>query len=172
MMIGFGGTNGQLLFAFEAAGEIARWRPVNDGVMGGVSQSRVEAGPEGGMIFSGVVSLENNGGFASVRSTGPVFDLEDYSGIILRVRGDGQRYKLSLNSSEYWLHPGFNAPFATSSGEWQEVRLPFADFRPTRAGGRWPGTMDTRRITTVGLLIADKQAGPFRLEIDWIGAYQ
>jgi len=40
---------------------------VNDGVMGGVSQSGLRHDPQG-MIFEGQVSLENNGGFASMRS--------------------------------------------------------------------------------------------------------
>ncbi len=49
-----------------AEAEQRRWYAVDDGVMGGVSQSgfRVDAGAG---CFGGEVSLENGGGFASVR---------------------------------------------------------------------------------------------------------
>ena len=44
---------------------------VNDSVMGGVSQSGLREDPHG-MFFEGQVSVENNGGFASMRSSVPV----------------------------------------------------------------------------------------------------
>lgn len=56
----------------DSAGE-PRWVAVNDGVMGG----RSTGGPEvaaGQLRFTGVLSLENNGGFSSVRTVGRDFD--------------------------------------------------------------------------------------------------
>jgi len=44
------------------------WQAVNDGVMGGVSQGRFRITDARTMEFSGNLSLENNGGFASVRT--------------------------------------------------------------------------------------------------------
>ena len=49
--------------------EDVRWRIVNDGVMGGLSSSDLELTKDRTAIFSGFVSLDNNGGFASVRAT-------------------------------------------------------------------------------------------------------
>ncbi len=45
-----------------------KWRIVNDAVMGGLSSSTVSINNEGKILFSGNVSLDNNGGFASLRS--------------------------------------------------------------------------------------------------------
>ena len=54
------------LVDLDDAGEVAAWTTVNDPVMGGMSTSRIAFG-NGGLMFSGVISLENNGGFASAR---------------------------------------------------------------------------------------------------------
>ena len=64
------------------------WIVVNDGVMGGRSSSRFERGEEYG-VFTGNVSLENNGGFSTMRSQAQDLDLADFDGLLLRVRGDG-----------------------------------------------------------------------------------
>ena len=68
---------------------------VNDGVMGGVSQSSLRHDPQG-MIFEGQVSLENNGGFASMRSSARF--QRDAQVLELTTRGDGKRYKLILRT--------------------------------------------------------------------------
>ena len=59
----------KVLFDFQASKNPPTWQIVNDDVMGGVSTSKFQVLTNGGAIFSGVVSLENNGGFASVRSS-------------------------------------------------------------------------------------------------------
>ena len=43
---------------------------------------------EGTVLFAGRVSLENNGGFASIRSGPRRWDLDAYSGIAMRFRGE------------------------------------------------------------------------------------
>ena len=43
------------------------WRSINDGVMGGLSSGGMRL-EDGIAVFSGTLSLENNGGFSSVRS--------------------------------------------------------------------------------------------------------
>ena len=68
---------------------------VNDGVMGGVSQSSLRQDVDG-MFFEGVVSLENNGGFASMRSS--VRFPQGTQLIELIAKGDGKRYKLVLRT--------------------------------------------------------------------------
>ncbi|RLT33047.1 MAG: hypothetical protein DWI54_00995, partial [Chloroflexi bacterium] len=51
---------------FADAQTVRSWYSVNDGVMGGVSESAMTATSNGTAIFSGVVRFENNGGFATV----------------------------------------------------------------------------------------------------------
>ena len=50
-----------VLVDLDDAGEVATWTTVNDPVMGGMSTSSVTFG-DGGLVFSGNISLENNGG--------------------------------------------------------------------------------------------------------------
>lgn len=62
-------SSDKILFDFTSTNNSPAWQIVNDNVMGGVSTSRFEVLTNGGAAFSGVVSLENNGGFAPVRSS-------------------------------------------------------------------------------------------------------
>ena len=84
----------QLLFDFPDATALARWEIVNDGVMGGVSRSRLTVANRTG-VFAGEVSLENSGGFASVRSRPESLPAAGATGFLVRVRGDGHRYKFT-----------------------------------------------------------------------------
>jgi hypothetical protein len=154
----------------EAVGD---WVAIHDVVMGGISSGGVEATAAGSMLFEGVLSLENNGGFASIRSRPRLRDLGAYEGIVIRFRADGNRYKLNLKTDPSFDGIMYRVSFATIDGEWRELRFPFSEFRASFRGRfvRDAPPLDPTRITTVGLLISDKQEGPFRMEVAWIGAY-
>lgn len=150
------------------------WILVNDDVMGGRSTSQLSLTEEGTGVFSGHVSLENNGGFASTRvSLGPL-DLSAHQGVILRVRGDGRRYQLRFRTQEGSRGLAYKGEFDTEAGVWREIRIPFSDFRPSVRGYQPPGApaLDPGEIRQVGFLIADKKEGPFRLEVAWVRATQ
>jgi len=164
-------NNDKELTGFEP-GEPIEWRPINDGVMGGLSRSLLKITPAGTGLFEGEVSLANNGGFASVRARlGPV-DLSGYQSLAARVRGDGKRYRLRLHTGAGVDGIAYQADFDTEAGEWQEIVLPFSSFEPTFRGRRLTDVepLDTGNVQQIGLMIADKQAGAFRLELDWIRA--
>lgn len=85
------------------------WGPLDDVVMGGCSQSNLmikSEGPEGSgiAVFSGNITSANNGGFASVRTKNldPPMDFQGYDGLKLKVKGDGQRYKFMLRTTDKW----------------------------------------------------------------------
>jgi NADH dehydrogenase [ubiquinone] 1 alpha subcomplex assembly factor 1 len=143
------------------------WYVINDGVMGGVSSSSVTV-KNGVLEFSGQVRLENNGGFASLRSSTGKYDLSTASGVKLRVRGDGKRYAFQIGTS---LARGvlYRAEFSTTENEWLEVSVPFSSLRPTRFGQVLSGPpLDSRAIEHFGFIIANKRAESFKLEVDWI----
>ncbi|MGD2031426.1 MAG: CIA30 family protein [Gammaproteobacteria bacterium] len=156
-----------------AGRESQQWGSIDDGVMGGLSNSRLERTVEGTGLFEGRVSLANNGGFASVRAALGPTDLSDFHGVRIRFRGDGKRYRLRFHSSAGFDGVAYQASFDTAPDEWQEVSIPFSDFRPTFRGRLLTDVepLDTSSVQQVGLMIADRQEGPFRLEIDWIKAY-
>jgi hypothetical protein len=150
------------------------WMTVNDGVMGGLSQSAIRATGEGSAVFSGVVSLENNGGFASVRTALDVADLAAFEGLMVRVRGDGKRYRLRLRTNNRFDGIAYQGEFETDGKGWQEIPIPFSSFDPTFRGRTVTGApaMDTKNIQQISFMIADKQAGRFELEIAWVRAYK
>jgi NADH dehydrogenase [ubiquinone] 1 alpha subcomplex assembly factor 1 len=147
---------------------------VNDGVMGGLSQSEMRFTAEGTALFEGTLSLENNGGFASVRTIPDDFALGGYTGLAVRVKGDGHRYMLRLRTDRYLDGPAYESGFDTEAETWVTVRVPFRDFVPTFRGRRLRNmpAIDGADVRQIGLMLADKQAGPFRLEIDWIKTYE
>ena len=107
------------------------WGAVDDVVMGGVSDSNFSS-IEGSALFAGNVSTANSGGFASVRTKNlPIpFDLQDYDGIELRVKGDGKRYKCILRSESAWDGVGYCYSFDTQGDRWITVRIPFTSLIP------------------------------------------
>lgn len=147
------------------------WRVVDDGVMGGLSQGKREISKDGILRFFGVLSLENNGGFSSLRTEPVNLDLSGADGLTLRVMGDGRSYQIRLaTDAEYrGREMSFQADFRTEKGKWIEVKVPF-----NRLVGTWRGedlpdrVFDPAKIRRLGLQLADKKEGAFELRVDWI----
>jgi NADH dehydrogenase [ubiquinone] 1 alpha subcomplex assembly factor 1 len=151
----------------------SQWGVTNDDVMGGVSTSQISIGDNNVLIFSGEVSLENNGGFASLRSPIDDYDFSDYEGFLLKIKGDGKTYNLSFRSTKYFTGYNYTQKFQTEKDKWQIVKLPFKDFK-LKYYGREVSNFelpDKSAIKQISILISDKQQGPFRIEIEWIGVY-
>jgi len=164
-------TSERMLFDFHATTNATAWQIVNDDVMGGVSTSQFQISTNGA-LFSGMVSLENNGGFASVRSEPAREDLAGFTAFVLRVRGDGHRYKFSVRTGAGFDTPLYQCSFTTKQGEWEEHRLAFNDFVPTFRGRVLTDAppLNPAKVFSLGFLISDKQDGAFRLEVEWIKA--
>jgi hypothetical protein len=154
---------------FQTATNAAAWQVVNDDVMGGVSTSSFCV-TNGVALFRGKVSLENNGGFASVRSLPTRHDLAGGNTFVIRVRGDGRRYKFTARMDSSFDSAIYQCGFTTKKGEWEEHRLPFKQFVATFRGRVLPSEppLDAARISSVGFLISEKQDGQFELEVAWI----
>ena len=164
--------NVRMLVDFSATGETDRWRPVNDGVMGGLSGSRLAAASDTSAVFEGVLSLENNGGFASIRREPTRYDLTGASGIVLDVNGDGRQYQFRIRTNDGFDGVAYRAFFDTEVREWQRIEIPFEAFRATFRGRIIPDAprLDPDDIRQLGFMIADKRPGEFRLEVRAIGA--
>ena len=162
---------GRPLFTFS--GSEPSWYTVDDNVMGGISSSSVRVDPDSQKLtFSGNVSLENNGGFASTRSNWTGYDLRGYDGILMRVRGDGNVYRLRTRTEITGAEVAYTALFETEVDTWQEIYIPFAEMIPTYRGFvvNVAGQLDPASVRSFGLMVADKQQGQFFLEVDWINA--
>lgn len=149
------------------------WQVINDGVMGGLSKSNFRITSSGTGVFEGQVSLANRGGFASVRWPVGKLDLSSFTGLAVRIRGDGQLYRLRLRTDAQFDGIAYQTKFQASNQAWEVVKLPFSGFVPTFRGRILEDEkpLDSSAIFQVGVMIADKQAGDFQLEIEWIKAY-
>ena len=138
--------------------------------MGGLSTSRLRLTPQKTALFSGVVSLENNGGFASVRSAPLRNTPDNRDAITIRVRGDGKRYSFTVRDASSFRSASYRCAFTTRPNEWQEIELPFAAFKPSWRGRSLRGLppLSPSEGDSLGFFISDKQSGPFQLEIAWI----
>jgi hypothetical protein len=159
------------LFDFSPKGNLDTWLVVNDVVMGGRSNSRFYIGDEGHAIFEGTVSLENYGGFASVRYQFDKLPANEYNSCEIRLRGDGKRYQFRVKSSRF-DRASYITYFETN-GEWQTVKIPLSEMYPYFRGVRlnqpnYPGEV----LEEIAFLIGNKKAERFLLEIDWIKLVQ
>ena len=160
------------LFEFSDAANEPAWLSVNDSVMGGVSRGGAKL-VGGSLHFRGVLSLENNGGFSSIRSGGPTRDLIAAKAIVLRVRGDGRTYRLQLATNAEFRRSriSYQAEFPTKKGEWTEVSVLLTTLVPQFRGQRLSSPpLDLRRIEEIGLSLSDGNPGAFAIEVDWIRA--
>ncbi len=162
------------LFEFSDSSEVSKWQIVNDGVMGGRSSSQVsiiqtEDGVDA-MRFTGNLSLENNGGFASVRSRPDAsLGLKAGNTIVLRVQGDGRKYTFNLYAPTRRTAFSYQIDFQTKAGKWIEVRLPVDKFVAHSFGRPIPSMrLSPQQVQSVGVLLGDKKPGAFELLIDWI----
>ena len=161
-------SNMNKIYTFSTQTNIKEWRIVNDGVMGGISQSSLVLTDAGHGQFSGHVSLANNGGFASVQLNTTIKLAEEKKFIVLRVKGDGKRYEFRLkgeiSQSESYVHQ------FTTSGEWENIKLPISEFYPQFRGRKLNiPNFNFENIEQLSFLIANKQEEDFELLIDWIG---
>lgn len=155
------------VFRFDDPRAAASWASVDDRVMGGVSRSHMRHDPDGHAVFEGRLSLDQGGGFASLRA--PVV-LPATTGRPLawrlEVRGDGRRYKFTLRAGTSFDGVSWQASFDAPPGDWRTVRLATADFAPTFRGRRVEAPpLDPAQVHTLGLMLADRQAGAFALAL-------
>jgi NADH dehydrogenase [ubiquinone] 1 alpha subcomplex assembly factor 1 len=160
----------RVLFEFANPAASRGWQTVNDGVMGGISDGRFKITENKTLEFYGTLSLENNGGFASVRSRPKKLGLKKGDAIIARIKGDGRDYTLNLYVPRPLTAFSYRASFTTTAGEWTEVRIPLDKFVATSFGRIVSNAapMNPGEITSVGFLLSDKKAGSFKLEVEWI----
>lgn len=161
------GMQTQTIFDFSNEAAVEAWSPLNDVVMGGRSSSKVLDG--GGFLrFEGDVSLENGGGFASMRCDVEL-DLADRSGLLVRARGDGKTYKLGLYDETGARRIAHRFGFEASH-EWQDIYVRFDQLNPEFRGRDVldASPLDASNVRGISVLIADKQAGAFEIELESI----
>lgn len=155
------------LFDFGAAGSANGWSVVNDTVMGGVSSGRLVEN-DGALIFSGELSLDNNGGFASVRS--PAIEPQsaemwsNRAGPQIVFVGDGRTWTVEVRTDD--AEGGWIASLPTVLDSMMSVTLPWTSFEAVTRfldPRETDGPLDPRRIVSIAFYLVDGVEAPFRL---------
>lgn len=163
-----------ILFDFGNGKDFGKWSIVNDGVMGGLSQSKASLEADA-LLFTGNVSLKNNGGFVSLRSPMGNYDLSAFSYCEIRFKSNTDRkFEVLIEKDTPFYLPKFRVKFGGGSTDWQTVKIPLKDFDISRMGDTIQKGIDPARlkdIQRIGFILADKQEGTFNLWIDYLKFY-
>lgn len=152
------------LFDFSQPSALRGWQVEDDVVMGGRSAGSFTRDPAGFAVFRGEVSLENDGGFSSVQSNFDRIDVSGHRHAVIRLKGDGKDYRFIVEAEKDARHY-YMAGFTTSGG-WQEIKIPLRTMFPVRRGDRLDlPDYPARTMSQVRFMIGNGRAESFRLEI-------
>ena len=161
----------RVAYDFTTQAVAASWSVQNDTVMGGVSESS-STWVDKQLVFSGNLSLENNGGFVSC--FGPIDEklatvVGGATSLYLRATGDGKTYLFQLRGND---GTNYVQRFTSTAEEDQVYVLPLSqftsvDWRLTEIADAPP--IETSNIYQMGIYLVDKQTGPFKIAISSIG---
>lgn len=167
LIIGFAMFNNQLLFDFNKKTDLDSWRVVDDGVMGGRSQGEFMLTKEGHGCFKGTISLENYGGFSSVRHRFPARSVNTNTALKIRLKGDGKRYQIRVKHSSSDYHSYIT--YVETSGKWEDITVKLSDMYPSFRGRKLDmPNFEQTDIEELTFLVANKRAEQFELFIDKI----
>ncbi|APG65499.1 CIA30 family protein [Tenacibaculum todarodis] len=160
-------TSEIMVFNFNKNADINKWLITNDDVMGGLSTSKMTLNTEGNGVFSGTVSLDNNGGFAMTRLPVDLMIDDKKSKIVIKLKGDGKMYQFRIKSSKnqrYWYIQTFQ-----TTTSWQTIELPLNSFFPSFRGNKLnKDNFSSNTIKEIAILVGNKKNEAFKLEIEKI----
>tara|TARA_B100001250_G_C19767654_1_gene775547 strand:+ start:1188 stop:1700 length:513 start_codon:yes stop_codon:yes gene_type:complete len=159
-------SEGKVVYDFHEDSSFRNWAIVDDGVMGGLSEGNLRIGEDGNGVFYGYVSLDNYGGFTSVRFRKNI-SLKGFDKIVLRVLGDNKFYQLRIRSSYRDRHSYVKRFYARD--EWSDIEIPLSSMEP-QFRGRYlrMRNFNGNSLVELGLLIGNKVEERFALKIDQI----
>jgi len=157
-------TTNQLLVCFNLNSDISNWQTIDDVVMGGKSNGHFKINKEGFGAFSGTVSLENNGGFSSLRHRFSLMKVQGFKEVVLSVKGDGKKYQFRIkdkSANAHWFITSFQ-----TNGAWQTIKITLSEMYPAFRGSKLSiGNFSSPNIEEIAFLIGNKTAEKFQLEI-------
>lgn len=147
------------------------WVMISDDIMGGITRSKLEYTATS-LVLSGDISLENYGGFSSVKTRFKGVDLSEYKGLKIRCRSANQRFAFTLEDSRNWTQPNFKGDLPpTKDNAWSENTIYFKDFKEYQIGEPTGAKLDPaslKNIVRLGIITTEKKEGPFSLEVDYV----
>jgi peptide methionine sulfoxide reductase msrA/msrB len=137
-----------------------KWEFVSDRAMGGVSSGKIDFVKEDGrscLQLTGVMSPANNVGIiqavTSFNPKGRSFDARRFTGVKLFVKGNSRQYAVHLRTADTRLARQFYQAVFNTNGQWQEIKIPFTQFRPYYL--RNP--LNTRTLKGIAIVAAGRE---------------
>tara|TARA_B000000475_G_scaffold266614_1_gene256555 strand:- start:787 stop:1299 length:513 start_codon:yes stop_codon:yes gene_type:complete len=156
-----------LIYDFKTSNPVVDWYVVNDNVMGGFSKGLIKKNKVGNGIFSGKISLFNNGGFSSVRYNFENIVVSASDTLIFHVYGDNKDYQLRVKQSKYDRHVYTKKAFIKKG--WHFLKVPLNEMGASFRGRRLRmNNFDKSYISEIGILLGNKVEESFNLKIDSI----
>jgi len=149
--------------------EQPNWRIINDGVMGGMSKGKVEF-RKNSVLFSGTISLENNGGFSSYKGPFQSTDLSAYTHVKIRYRSIGEAVNVTLETDRRFFRPYFKLRMEPTD-DWKTVSIPLTDFTEYQLGQPTGNKLTQEALASIqriGFLVGEKKPGSFEVEVDFV----
>ena len=166
-LICFAKIQAKTIYDFSKSAKIRDWLVVDDVVMGGRSLGSLSMNENGHGLFSGYISLENYGGFSSIRMRQKEIKLEDAQVIVIRVFGDNKFYQMRIRSEYYDRHVYVNKFYAKNG--WSVIKIPLNTMEPQFRGRKLKmNNFNSNSIVELGILIGNKVEEDFSLLIDYI----
>ena len=156
--------------AYGAPNNVIRsldWVTQNDTVMGGRSRAQLAWNAKQELVWTGDLSLENNGGFVSILTRNGWFDWSAYDGVEVVLAGAGRSIQVTMQRADMVVRAGgYRALVPCNPTGDTRITIPFEAFELKRFGRAIRGPdlrSGVKRVGRLGLLIADKRPGPFRV---------
>jgi NADH dehydrogenase [ubiquinone] 1 alpha subcomplex assembly factor 1 len=161
-----------LTFDFGNSADKTRdWVLITDNVMGGLSKSEIIYNANS-ILLKGDISLDNFGGFSSIRTKFSQLDLSQYEGVKIKFKSTKQHFAFTLENSQNWTRPNYKNNFhSNKDGTWMVATLYFKDFQENVIGqptGKQLNLEKLKKIVRIGIITTKKEEGPFSLEVDYI----
>ncbi len=159
--------NGFLIYDFNKESDLSSWMVVDDVVMGGRSDGSFYIDSDGNGVFEGDVSLENNGGFSSIRCRFEQADVSKFSKMVIRLKGDGKEYQVRVktDAQDYFSY----ITYMSTSDDWETIEIPLDEMYPSFRGRKLnEANFPAEVMEEIGFLIGNKKAERFRLMFDRI----
>ena len=130
-----------------------KWSFFADTVMGGVSEGDaryVNSDIGKALRLNGRVSTANNGGFIQVRTEVTSGIAEGKTGMVLKVKGNGDQYFLHLRNSSTLLP----WQYYQAGNTWREIIIPFKDFK--KSSNFMSATLNADTLKSIGIVAFGK----------------
>ena len=152
----------------KAAGRTSNWGILSDNVMGGISEAAMQY-ENTAVVIKGNVSLQNRGGFVSIKSGWGKLNLSSFKVVKITFRSTSQQYAFTLENSRRWYEPAYKHSFgATKINTWETVSLKLDDFTEesigTPTGNKVSGAI-LENVIRIGISTNEKREGLFNWKL-------